>query len=50
MWAVLKIDKNMATMITIGATASGNAKGVDATGFSKFNAGTISVNIIYISF
>ena len=37
-----KIDKNMATMITIGATASGNSKGVDATGFSKFNAGKIN--------
>ena len=34
-----KIDKNYATMITIGATANGSIPGMEATAFSKWNVG-----------
>lgn len=34
-----QIDKNYATMITIGATANGSIPGAEATAFSKWNVG-----------
>lgn len=36
-----QIDKNYATMITIGATANGEIPGENSTAFSKWNAGVI---------
>ena len=36
-----QIDKNYATMITIGATANGEIPGDNATAFSKWNVGVI---------
>lgn len=35
------IDKNIASMIAIGAQANGNKPGIDSTSFSKFNKGLI---------
>jgi len=35
------IDKNLATMITVGAQANGNKLGVDSTSFSTFNKGLL---------
>ena len=37
-----KITKEIASMITIGATAKGSSPNIDATAFSKFNAGKIN--------
>ena len=37
-----KITKEIAAMITIGATAKGSSPNIDATAFSRFNAGKIN--------
>ena len=37
-----KITKEMAAMITIGATAKGSSPSIDATSFSRFNVGKIN--------